>query len=159
VQEPPHRSNGTLSLTPQSLPISSIMAGNHQVKLVAATTKVPYPSTPHQPRSQTLTLIPVTTLWSAPIMVWKVPAQRKYRSSHLLLLPRPIDKTLPCLPNAEHYPRHRTCLDSALDDVIEQCYDQSTCTDSFNPSNPTCCTWSEKFICSPSIFQRLTDSH
>ena len=34
--------------------------------------------------------------------------------------------------NAEHDPRHRARLDSAPDDVTEQCYGRSSCTDPFN---------------------------
>ena len=51
------------------LAISSITAGNHLVNRVAAHTKVPCTLPPRQPRSQTLILIPATTLRSVPITV------------------------------------------------------------------------------------------
>ena len=41
-------------------------------------------------------------------------------------------KPLPCPRNAEHYPRYQTRLDSAPDDVTEQYYGRSICTDPFN---------------------------
>ena len=135
MQAPPPLSHGVRFQTPQSLPISSITAGNHQINRVAAHTKVPYPLTPHQPQSQTLILIPSTSLRSVPITVSKAPAQMKYRPSRLLLPSRPINEVSSHTPrNAKHYPRHRACLDSAPDDVPEQCYGRSICTDPFNPS-------------------------
>jgi len=92
-QEPPYPSHGVRFQTPQSLAISSITAGNHQVNKVAAHTKVPSPLTPRQPWSPTLNLIPATTLRSVLITVSKAPAQVKYRLSRILFPSRPIDET------------------------------------------------------------------
>ena len=66
TQESPRLSHGIQFPTPRSLPISSIMVGNHQVTRVAALTKVPCMCmlTLRQPLSQTSNLIRATTLRS-----------------------------------------------------------------------------------------------
>ena len=69
MQASQHLSHGAQFNIPQSLPMSSITAGTHQVNRVAAHMKVPYTLPPRQSRSQTLTLIPSTTLRSVPITV------------------------------------------------------------------------------------------
>jgi hypothetical protein len=69
AEAPPRLSHGVRFKTPQSMAISSITAGNHQINRVAAHTKVPRTLSPRQLWSQTLILIPATTLRSVPITV------------------------------------------------------------------------------------------
>jgi hypothetical protein len=62
IQEPPRLSPGVRFKTPQSMPISSIMAGSHQANRVAVPMKAPCMLVPPQPRSQTSIQILSTTL-------------------------------------------------------------------------------------------------